>query len=780
MASTAGLPLSLHQDGLSLLLSDSEDEDTPLTPREPILRHEHTQSSLSEKHGNHMEDKTTGVAASAPRHPIPAMQAAFAESLIEATANPAAPKPKLRFADGKERRTRLLDGEKDEELYADSWRYRPGQSHHEIWKLMAQITFGVYLLLNGIANSNAQVVNILQGHIDEMDEFLEVTMEDINLALEDVQERLDFLKLPMENMATFEKMLEDRAFRLQIVTGNEKIEHIISRTTTALDASMNDVKQGLQSTKAFAVWLGNQQNHPWRIQRPDVIDVFDAMKGNTEGWYKAFMDLQTSASKLDKLLTRLSQMVTEMDRRAGEVSRRTIIIPRTSVLPELNIRASALMPLQFSVPSFTDTMDIANAFPRIPEETSPKYSQESSPGGKDKSASRTSSESDSRHSQTDSPFQQSPPSSPAVKEFLLPSTQYKPERRVSSMLKVVPALEIVAESDTEEGTENDDDEEIGQTETEDEDEEPEEQEQSPAEDEGLYILQPRTYTPLPPEPARTPIVADTPVVVQVEETPKRTSLRQRLSLRGSNPPESIQIPPRNVNRPSPQAARGHSQIPPSRVQSQAMAPRIQSQAMSPRIQSQAMSPRIQSQAMSPRIQSQVHSPHIQYAQPNPDSAYGSDSELRPPYQSVADHLVDLSPPAMPPTIPSPRSDQQYFRPVQASPHSPLQRPWTAVPQAVPRPHTSATQYRSYSGHQRNAPSAMGMSMLSNVTTLNPQGKTLKKKKSAFGWLKKAFALDDEERAAFEARKNLEAPNLYHEARSPKYLDGKRRDQYRQY
>ena len=89
---------------------------------------------------------------------------------------------------------------------------------------------------------------------------------------------------------------------------------------------------------------------------------------------------------------------------------------------------------------------------------------------------------------------------------------------------------------------------------------------------------------------------------------------------------------------------------------------------------------------------------------------------------------------------------------------------------------------------------MGMSMLSNVTTAQQEGgsrsradngsgsvggKKAKKKRSAFGWLRKAFTLDDEERAEFEARRYQPAHNPYYDNRSPKYLDGKRiPDDYR--
>lgn len=71
-------------------------------------------------------------------------------------------------------------------------------------------------------------------------------------------------------------------------------------------------------------------------------------------------------------------------------------------------------------------------------------------------------------------------------------------------------------------------------------------------------------------------------------------------------------------------------------------------------------------------------------------------------------------------------------------------------------------------------------MLSNVTTMTYDSqatasgeKRLKKKRSAFGWLKKAFSLDEEERIAYEARRQQQTPNMYYDARSPKFLDGKR-------
>ncbi|KAI0473881.1 hypothetical protein GGR56DRAFT_696512 [Xylariaceae sp. FL0804] len=700
------LPLAIHneEDHAILFFSDSEEDDVYLPPGNPAPRHD-TPRATTEESARALRQKTKEAAANVPLHPIPAMQPAFTESLVEASTNTAELKPKLRFGDAKQRRAHLLDGAKGSGLHAALWRYRPGQKHHELWKLLSQISFGVYLLLNGIANSNEQVVTILQGHIDEVDEFLETTLEDINVALDEVKERIDFLKLPMENVSTFERMLEDRNFRLQIVTGNVKIEHIINRTTAFLDFTFQDVEEGLKATKEFAVYLGDQQERQWRQQRPELGEIFDAMKGNAQGWYKAFIDLQDNASALDTLLIRLGQMVAEMDQRAGEVSRRTrVSVPLFVAQGE----AKTIGPCSLALPPTPArrTRPSPTSSSRRPSAT---HSGTTSPGGL------------SHSSQPTSPLarekghvlkpQSSRPRMVDIKQDRSREAVVRAEDRVKPVQELKPVQEV----------------------------------EKPPEDEGLYLLQPRTYTPQPPSPqpqapspqpqASSPQLSalslHIPAHFKQEEQPKRTSLRQRVSLKGGNLPEVIHVPPRNA--PELQEPRYH----------ELEAPRNQS-------------PRYQS----PRNY-QV-----------PDSAYGSDADMRVPFR-VIDPVADASPPKFPNTIPSPRSDQQqYFYPVRASPHSPLQqRPWTAT--MPPRPHTAQA------GHHRNQPSAMGMSMLSNVTTITQGGTKLKKKRSAFGWLKKAFTLDEEERAQFENRIQS-PPTTATDNRSPKFLDGRRIPEYRRY
>ncbi len=322
MTFTTALPPS-YRDGLGIpIVVSALDIESGL---EPVVELEAETSSVTSRQS--IEDTSSPV-VQVPRHPIPFMQDAFAESLVEATRG-GPPKPKFRAGDAKFRRDQLLDQRKSEEPPGAVWRRRPGQSQHELRRLLAQISFGVYLLLNGLANSQMSVVSILQGHIDEVDEFLETTLEDMALAVKDLTDRVAHLKLPLENTQVFEQMLEDRNFRMQILEGNEKIEHIVERTQAFLIQNVKDVSDGLRSTKLFAEYLEEQKSSRWRKDRPDVNEIFDAMKGNTDGWHNAFLDLQAKGNVLNDLIIHLNAMVAQMEHSAGEVSRRTRVSHRS-------------------------------------------------------------------------------------------------------------------------------------------------------------------------------------------------------------------------------------------------------------------------------------------------------------------------------------------------------------------------------------------------------------------------------------------------------------------
>ncbi|KAH8899454.1 hypothetical protein GQ53DRAFT_634662 [Thozetella sp. PMI_491] len=748
-----------------------------------------------------------------PRHPIPSMQDAFAESLVEATAG-TAPKPKFRTGTPKSRRDELLDQPKGSEAPGGLWRRRPGQTQHELRRLLAQISFGVYLLLHGLANSQISVVSILQGHIDEVDEYLETTMEDMALAIQDLTDRADHLKLPLENIDVFEQMLEDRNFRLQIVEGNEKIEHIVDRTQAALVQWVKDASEGLKSTKQFVNYLEDQQAGRWRKERADVSDIFDAMKGNTDGWCNAFAELQAKGNNLNTLVDQLNVMVAEMEHRAGEVSRRMrfSIQPYTSPThspqrsPAQSPRHSRQASNNSTLSSSTSTPPPSFRIPNSPPRLSLRLSTFSP-----KTAGSEGSFFDMPMSRTSRVISQYQPVEIAQRQEARAPREISVEKEVVvedekealGVAQLAAPLPIPSRNPRR-ISKRVSSQPIPQLEIPDEEDEAEEE----GEDEGqetLFILQPRTYTPVPPAPIPSPRIVDAsetrlePLRIdrardRSVDTARGDVLRDRS--RDRTPVATPREPSRDtlrVESPRPlmdsPTLKADTYIP-------MVDPRISRAERSPTTLGSPRDPDLQfapkqrtslrqrvSLKTTPPESIQVPPPNapelrrLAYPSPRvyqgPDSAYGSDME-RPPVLSVASSLEpsldDFPPPVMRPSlIPSPHSDQQYFRPVQASPHSPLQQ----------RPHTSGTvnpRHTAYQQHQRNIPSAMGMSMLSNVTTMTQDtagGKTLKKKRSAFGWLKKAFALDDEERVAFEQRKMEQSPNLYYDGKSREFLDGRR-------
>ncbi|KAK0733532.1 hypothetical protein B0T26DRAFT_631552 [Lasiosphaeria miniovina] len=705
----------------------------------------------------------------APRHPIPSMQEAFAESLIEATAGAASPKPKLRTGDAKARRDALLDQAKNDGPPIPEWRFRPGQTSHELRRLMAQISFGVYLLLNGMANSQISVVQILQGHIDEVDEFLETALEDIALATKDLKGRIEHLKLPMDNIDVFEKMLEDRNFRLQILDGNQKIEHILARTEVSIKQTMQDLEAGVISTREFNFYLAEQRDGQWRYERPDMIDIFDAMKRNTDGWFNALLDLQSKGSNLKTLIAKLSGMVSEIERRAGEVSRRT----RFSIEPYSSPGHSPRPSNSSSVttPPTTPGPRVANSPPRISLRLSPlkqsepisfmdiRLYEESLFGSQDRPApaheTRQAHEALVEATLTEVGDQGLIPRSPPVR-----NPRRLSERPTPSP---VPPQEPIVEELENDGP--------------------------------LYILQPRTYTPQPPSPLPSPFVKNERPRSRAEPTHQGfhspapsadasgrqlleppTIIVEHAQLRSQpSKPKLVAIgaraDPRLLHRIDTRPDSGLESQPETETETETEEGKHSRHRSSLRERiSLKMTPPEAIQVPSHMLD--VERPRYQSprAYHSPDSAYVSDIE-RPPVNSMASidrSLSDFSPPYIHPgLIPSPHSDKQYFRPINGNPHSPLQqRPHTAGSNRFPQP-------------QRNIPSAMGMSMLSNVTTTTSKtdrtegDRSLKKKRSAFGWLKKAFSLDDEERAAFEQKKKEESRNLYYDGKSPKFLDGRR-------
>jgi hypothetical protein len=493
---------------------------------------------------------------------------------------------------------------------------------------------------------------------------------------------LKFLKMPLENIHIFDAMLEDRQFRLQIVTGNERIEHIIHRTASAMKDALKDVQQGLDATKEFAIYLAEEQEESdWKMLRPDMQKVYDAMKGNAEGWYKAYVALQTKGNHLGEILVQLGSIVAEMDKRAGQVSRKMRVC----------ILCSCVHSHVTNLSQFSITPGSAPVLP--PVIRSAPSSQRSAPSHH----SRPSAVSTTSSATKDLP---SDPNiiTPAIRATL-PAFQYVSER------------ERAPERTTPEPEPESDKLKI----------EPEPE---------IFTLQPRTYSPVPQQTAPAQR-SDPQELTSAPAVPEIVPARKRFSLKRKAPPEK--------------KASQKPLTPPSN----------------------------QSQTIIP----------VRSSPPSrgpPDSAYGSDtdkivyqSNTASDYSGPRPHPSCVDRPASDyarspssqkpqqilgaPFAASPRSDQQHFQPVRASPHSPLQRPWTAAPNSP-----------------SNLRSQTSLSKMSQMTTVTENGQRIKKKRSGFGWLKKAFSLSEEEKKVFEEKRRASPQSRdYAVDRKPQFRDGRR-------
>jgi hypothetical protein len=274
--------------------------------------------------GTAKQDDLAAVSAAAlPIHPVAQLQGPFEESILESMNNTNERQEKV---DSITRRKQLLERENYERTCAGRWKKRPGENFHPLWKLVAQISFGMHLLGHGLAKSEEEVMKILQTHVDEIDGFLELTTEDFELAQKDIQDRIQLLRVPLENLETFDTMLEGRDFRLSIVEGNEKIEHIVSRTSQTMNDALKDVQKGIDATKGLEKYLA-EMNMGWDERSQGLDAVYQAMMGNVEGWRIAFIDLQMKGNSVGVALVQLGGIISEMSKRAGIASRKMLVGP---------------------------------------------------------------------------------------------------------------------------------------------------------------------------------------------------------------------------------------------------------------------------------------------------------------------------------------------------------------------------------------------------------------------------------------------------------------------
>ncbi|KAK0887961.1 hypothetical protein LTR02_016741, partial [Friedmanniomyces endolithicus] len=226
--------------------------------------------SLSAHELDHGDDRDAESVAEPPVHPMPSLQGAFEESIMESTEEDESSLSGQ--LDAETRRQKLLEARQYDDSWTTRWKQKPGARHHPLLKLMAQIVFGMHLLQQGQAKSDEAVVKILQTHVNEVDTFLERTSEDFDLAIADIEERIRHLKLPMEHLEVFNAMLDDKKFRTQLLNGNDNIEKIIDRTAKAMNAALMDVRKGLQAAHELGKYLDSIKES-WPRESNGIAEV---------------------------------------------------------------------------------------------------------------------------------------------------------------------------------------------------------------------------------------------------------------------------------------------------------------------------------------------------------------------------------------------------------------------------------------------------------------------------------------------------------------------------
>ncbi|KAJ6086022.1 hypothetical protein N7486_010303 [Penicillium sp. IBT 16267x] len=284
------------------------DERSPVSPITPISE----------------EDSTDGTEESlepSPEHPIAQLRGPFEESIRETKHRSAS--QWVVDIDVQSRRRDLLENDEYERLCGRKWRQRASEQYHPFWKLTSQMVFGVHLLARRLAISEPQVMKILQSHVDEMDGFLQRTTEDFLIIHLDVRTRIQYLSLPLGNLHVFDRMLEDRNFRLSLVAYHDQIEHAVSRFTLAITDAIRDLRKGKEAISVLWHYL-LQMSGEGCFETHSLKAFYQAMMDNLEGWLEAFSKLRRRGTALQKALAQLALAVTEMQRRVGVASRKDV------------------------------------------------------------------------------------------------------------------------------------------------------------------------------------------------------------------------------------------------------------------------------------------------------------------------------------------------------------------------------------------------------------------------------------------------------------------------
>ncbi|KAH7085683.1 hypothetical protein BKA63DRAFT_23962 [Paraphoma chrysanthemicola] len=304
------------------------------------------------------------MSATFPIHPLSSMQAPFEESMLDATGETGHVPYQNPNKSVKQRQQMMCREEGNGELswnftYNCHWRHYPKGKYHPLVKTVTQIVFGVHLLHQHLEKSVADVADILLKHVNELDGFLQRANEDLESSLKDMLFRHKCLKVPMEHVNEFDRLLEDRAYRAQLLDGNVTIERTITRMSQMLNDYLIDIsvfREANQGLDLYLLDIGEE----WTYHNDDVGKIYSAMCGNTGGWAQFLQSLVVKAERLGVVLVQVSSYCNEIEKRCGAASRRSLVATRSSSRNSSSSRDHAFR-------GFTNNKDL----PPVPTERPP-------------------------------------------------------------------------------------------------------------------------------------------------------------------------------------------------------------------------------------------------------------------------------------------------------------------------------------------------------------------------------------------------------------------------
>lgn len=269
------------------------------------------------------------MTATFPIHPLSSMQAPFEESMLDATGETGFVPFEIPTKPVKARQQSLCREDGASELsynytYNCHWRNNPKGKFHPLAKTVTQIVFGLHLLHQHLEKSVADVADILLKHVNELDNFLQRANEDLESSLKDMLFRHKCLKVPMEHVNEFDRLLEDRSYRAQLLDGNVVIERTIGRMSELLNDYLIDINTFQEANRELDLYL-LEIGDAWTYHNDDVARIYSAMCGNTGGWSQFLQSLVAKAERLSVVLVQVSSYCNEIEKRCGAASRRSLV-----------------------------------------------------------------------------------------------------------------------------------------------------------------------------------------------------------------------------------------------------------------------------------------------------------------------------------------------------------------------------------------------------------------------------------------------------------------------